>query len=153
MKITQDGVQGSLFLVIGATAFIIALGYPIGTPNRMGPGFFPVIISGLLTLVGIAILARGVIASSEAIQVTRWLPLLVVPGAIVLFGLLLDGLGLPLAVLVLLLGAATASVRFRFEWKAAAGAVLFAAICGVLFVRMLGLPIPLVGTWVSVFGA
>jgi Tripartite tricarboxylate transporter TctB family. len=112
-----------------------------------------VIISGLLTLVGIAILARGVIASSEGIQVTRWLPLLVVPGAIVLFGLLLDGLGLPLAVLVLLLGAATASVRFRFEWKAAAGAVLFAAICGVLFVRMLGLPIPLVGTWVSVFGA
>ncbi len=153
MKITQDAVQGSLFLVIGATALIIALGYPIGTPNRMGPGFFPVVISALLTLVGIAILARGVITSSEAIRVTRWLPLVIVPGAIVLFGLLLDGLGLPLAVLVLLLGAATASVRFRFDWKAAVGAVLFAAICGVLFVRMLGLPIPLIGIWVSGFGA
>ncbi|MFD2649616.1 tripartite tricarboxylate transporter TctB family protein [Devosia albogilva] len=153
MKITQDAVQGSLFLGIGATALIIALGYPMGTPNRMGPGFFPVVISGLLTLVGIAILARGVITSSEAIRVTRWLPLVIVPGAIVLFGLLLDGLGLPLAVLVLTIGAATASVRFAFDWRAVAGAVLFAAICGVLFVRMLGLPIPLVGTWVSVFGA
>jgi hypothetical protein len=152
VKITQDAVQGSLFLVIGATALVMALGYPMGTPNRMGPGFFPVVVSSLLTLVGIAILVRGTLASSEVIRVTRWLPLVVVPGAIVAFGLLLDDLGLPLAVLLLIVGAATASVRFRLDWRPVAGAALFSVICGMLFVTMLGLPIPLVGSWVSVFG-
>jgi hypothetical protein len=131
----------------------MALEYPLGTPGRMGPGFFPVVISGLLSLTGIAILARARLGTSEIIRVTRWQPLLIVSAAIVAFGFLLDKLGLPLAVLLLCIGAATASVRFELNWKAVAGAAVFSLICGVLFVTLLGMPIPLVGSWLQALGA
>lgn len=152
MKPTQDAVQGGLFVAIGISALLIALDYPLGTPGRMGAGFFPVVISALLTLTGIAILARARFGSSEVISVTRWPPLVIVPGAIVVFGLLLDKLGLPLAVLLLCVGAATASVRFRLSWKAVAGAVAFSIVCGILFVWLLGLPIPVIGSWLQALG-
>lgn len=153
MKVTQDFVQGGLFAAIGVIALMMALDYPLGTPGRMGPGFFPVAISGLLALTGIAILVRARIGSSEVIRVTRWLPLAIVPAAIVLFGFTLDKLGLPLAVLLLCIGAATASVRFGLDWRALVGAVAFSVVCAILFITLLGLPIPILGTWLHVPGA
>jgi hypothetical protein len=153
VKITHDVVQGGLFLAIGLTALLLGLEYPLGTPGRMGPGFFPIIISALLCLTGIGILLRARLGTSEVISVTRWLPLVIVSVAILAFGFLLDKLGLPLAVFLLCVGAATASVRFQLDWKALAGAAAFAVICGILFVTLLGLPIPLVGSWLQALGA
>lgn len=153
MKLTQDVVQGGLFLAIGVVALLMALDYPLGTPGRMGPGFFPIMISALLALTGIGILLRARLGMSELIRLARLMPLFIVSGAIIAFGFLLDKLGLPLAVLLLCIGAATASVRFEFDWKAVAGAAVFSIVCGILFVTLLGLPIPLVGSWLPVLGA
>lgn len=153
MKLTQDVVQGGLFAAIGIAALAMALEYPLGTPGRMGPGFFPVVIAALLALTGIGILLRARLGASEVIRVTRWLPLLIVPGSIVVFGFMLEKLGLPLSVLLLCVGAATASVRFELDWKALAGAVVFSVVCGILFVSLLGLPIPIIGTWLQAIGA
>jgi len=153
VKISQDVVQGGLFLAIGLVALLMAQQYPLGTPGRMGPGFFPVAISALLSLTGLAILMRARLGRSEIIRLTRWLPLVIVPLSLVAFGFLLDQLGLPLAVLLLCIGAATASTRFALSWKAVAGAVAFSIICGVLFVTLLGLPIPLAGRWLQALGA
>jgi hypothetical protein len=153
VKISQDIALGSLFVAVGLTALLIALNYPMGTAGRMGPGYFPVIVSTLLSLTGAAILLRARLGSSGAIGTARWTPLAVVTVAIMLFGLTIERLGLPLAVLLLCVVAATASVRFRLSWKAAAGAVAFSVLCGILFVKMLGVQIPLVGTWLQVFGA
>lgn len=153
MKLTQDVVQGGLFLAIGGAALLMGLQYPLGTPGRMGPGFFPIIISALLALTGIGILLRARLGTSEVIHLTRWLPLFIVSAAIIAFGFLLDKLGLPLAVLLLCVGAAMASIRFQLDWKALAGAAVFSLICGILFVTLLGLPIPLVGSWLQAMGA
>ena len=152
MKITQDLVQGGLFAVIGLVALLMALQFPLGTPNRMGPGFFPLVISALLLLTGIAILLRARLGQSEVIGMTRWWPIAIVTLAIIVFGFLLDKLGLPLAVLLLCVGAGSASIHFQLNWKAVAGAVLFSAACGLLFVKLLGLPIPLVGSWLQALG-
>jgi hypothetical protein len=149
MKISQDAALGSLFVVVGLAALLIALGYPFGTADRMGPGYFPVIISTLLGLTGIAILMRAGLASSESIRPARWMPLVIVPCAVILFGLLVEQLGLFLAVLMLSVGAATASISFRLSWKATAGAAAFSVVCAVVFVKLLGLPIPIVGTWLQ----
>lgn len=153
MKVTQDVVQGGLFAAIGLAALLMALQYPLGTPGRMGPGFFPVAISALLTLIGLAILARSRLNRSEVIRMARWLPIVTVTIAIVVFGFLLDKLGLPLAVLLLCVWVGTASISFELNWKAIVGAVTFSLVCGVLFVTLLGLPIPLVGSWLQALGA
>ena len=41
---------------------------------------------------------------------------------------------------------------FELSWKAAAGAALYALVCALLFVKLLGLPIPLVGSWLPFSG-
>jgi hypothetical protein len=69
-----------------------------------------------------------------------------VTGSAVLFGLLLRGAGLSVSVLVLALASSAASIYFR--WRTALIlAVGLIALSALLFVKGLGLPIPLIGTW------
>lgn len=152
MNIRQDTILGSFFVIVGLAAFLMALQYPIGTANRMGPGYFPVIVSALLGLTGAAILLRGRIGATALVDPARWKPLAIVLAAIIIFGLLIERLGLPLSTFVLILLAATASIRFALNWRAAAGAAAIAALCGVVFVRLLGLPIPMFGSWLQALG-
>jgi len=152
MRFSQDFALGLFFMVVGIVAGVIALGYPIGTPGRMGPGFFPLAISALLTLTGLGALLRARRAGSLPIEAVEWRPVFIVPVVVVVFGLLIERLGLPLAVFVLIVGTASASVRFEIDLKAAAGAAVFSAICALLFVKLLGLPIPMAGSWLPDFG-
>ena len=152
VKISQDAALGSFFAAIGAVALFMARDYPFGTANRMGPGYFPVIISVLLILAGVAIVMRGRLAGSGVIEGIRWKPLAIVSCAVFLFGALVDKIGLPLAVLLLVLGSATASVKFRLDWKATAGAAVFSVVCALVFVDLLGVPMPLTGDWLHAVG-
>jgi hypothetical protein len=71
---------------------------------------------------------------------------LVVVGATALFGLLLRPLGLAGALLVLVVLSAYASTRFRWPVALAlAGALALGS--SLVFVRLLGLPIPILGSW------
>ena len=45
-----DAAVGVIFILIGAFFAIFALNYlPLGTSNRMGPGYFPTMVGGLGT--------------------------------------------------------------------------------------------------------
>jgi hypothetical protein len=55
-------------------------------------------------------------------------------------------LGLIVALLILVLVSAAASVKFSFDWRAVAGLFLLIAFCSLVFVKGLGVPMPLVGT-------
>ena len=63
MKLTlsnnKDIWSGLMLIVIGAAAILVARNYPFGTALRMGPGFFPVMLGGLLIVFGLTILAIG----------------------------------------------------------------------------------------------
>lgn len=152
VNIRQDTILGSFFIIIGVTAFLMALQYPFGTTSRMGPGYFPVLISVLLSFTGLAILVRGRIRETALLEAGRLKPLAIVLVAVVIFGFFIDKLGMPLSIFALLLVAATASVKFALSWKATVGAAAFSALCGLIFVRLLGLPIPMIGTWLQAFG-
>lgn len=148
MKLSQDVLLGAFFLTIGAVAASMAVSYSFGTSSRMGPGYFPMIISSLLVITGLLILFRSRL-SQVPIAAVGWKPVVVVSGAIVIFGLVVVPLGLPIAVFLLTVVSATTSDKFRFDWRALAGAVAFAAFCSILFVKLLGLPVPIVGTWLQ----
>ena len=49
----KDLWAGLMLIAIGAAAVLVARNYPFGTALRMGPGFFPVILGGLLVLFGL----------------------------------------------------------------------------------------------------
>ncbi|CDN58247.1 Tripartite tricarboxylate transporter TctB family (plasmid) [Neorhizobium galegae bv. officinalis bv. officinalis str. HAMBI 1141] len=151
MKLSQDVLLGLFFTTIGVGSAVMAASYPFGTSSRMGPGYFPVIVSSLLVLTGILVLFRSRLTLG-AIPEIGWKPIVVVSLAILIFGLVVEPLGLPIAVFLLTVVSATTSEKFRLDWRAFAGAAAFAAFCSVLFVELLGLPVPIVGNWLQGLG-
>jgi uncharacterized membrane protein YhhN len=115
----------------------------------MGPGYFPLVLAGVLVLLGLVSLARSFLAAGEPVGAIAWKPMVLVVTGCVLFGALLNPPGLPIALLALLLVSAAASREFRFDWRAIAGLVAFIGSCAAIFVKGLGLPMPLVGGWLE----
>jgi|WetSurMetagenome_2_1015567.scaffolds.fasta_scaffold03561_3 hypothetical protein len=55
----RDYYAGALMAIIGVLAGYVATTYDIGSLRAMGPGFFPLVLSVLITCLGIAIAATG----------------------------------------------------------------------------------------------
>ena len=143
----KDFWTGVIYVGFGAIAFWIARDYSFGTASRMGPGYFPSVLAGLLMFFGALALLRGLRKDGESMGRFAWKQAAVVLAATVGFGFLLERAGLVIALIVLILGSASASAKFRLEWKALALAALLIAFCVLVFIKGLGLPMPLLGTW------
>jgi hypothetical protein len=144
----RDFWSGVIFIAVGAAAALLARAYPRGSAMRMGPGYFPTTLGILLACLGLFVLLRSLARAGEPVGRLSLGPLALVLGPIVLFGLLLRPLGLGGSILLLVMSSAWASRHFRWP-VAAALAVGLAVGCSLLFVRLLGLPIPLRGTWLG----
>ena len=89
----RDVWAGVMLIATGAAAVIIARDYSFGTSLRMGPGYFPSVLGGLLVLFGLYLVASG-LRSNEKIEGTWSLRALVVlPLSLVMFGLLMEYAG------------------------------------------------------------
>ncbi len=144
----KDFWSGLLFLGVGGAVVLLARNYQLGTALKMGPGYFPTALGGLLAMVGLIAIARSFIRPGMAIEPFHWRLLVMILGATLLFGVLVRHAGLIAAVTVLVMMAAAASVYFR--WRVAialtVGLIIFSVI---VFVKALGLPIPLIGPWLG----
>ena len=118
----------------------------MGTAGRMGPAYFPSVLGGLLALVGAASLIRSFFRQGEPIGRLYWRELLLVLVAVLLFGFLVRDAGLIPATLVLIMISSYAGQKFNLAKSIALaiGAALFAV---GLFVKLLGLPMPMLGPW------
>jgi Tripartite tricarboxylate transporter TctB family len=145
----QDFGAGLLYAAFGLAALLMARDYGMGTASRMGPGYFPTALGALLLLTGIASVVRSFFRDGKPIGAVAWKGAALVTAATVLFGLLLRPAGLVPALVALILVGASASSRFRFEWRAGALMLALIAFCALVFVKGLGLPIPLLGHWVT----
>lgn len=130
-----------MFVAIGAGFALAAGNYPMGTTVRMGPAYFPTMLGGLLAVLGLIILGAAFVRDGPAVPGSSRRQLLLVPLAVVLFGLLLKPWGLVVASAVLIVvGALGGSV---FRWKEVVSLFVALAVFSVLtFVKGLGLPIP-----------
>jgi Tripartite tricarboxylate transporter TctB family len=138
----KDVWSGLLLIAIGAAATFIARNYTFGTALRMGPGFFPIVLGAILILFGLYLLAVG-LRSGEPIGGSWSLrALIILPFALVLFGVLMEHGGFVPAMLVLIFASATASTEFRFV-EVLLFAVALTALCVAVFIYALGLPYPL----------
>ena len=139
----KDVWAGLMLIAIGAAAIFVARSYPFGTALRMGPGFFPVVLGGLLIVFGLAVLAIGLRQGESMTGSWSLRALVILPLSLILFGLLMEYAGFVPAMLVLIVGSATASTEFRFL-----EVLLFAAgltaLSVAVFVWALGLPYPLI---------
>src|SRR3954453_3957435 len=138
----KDVWSGLMLIGIGAVAILVARNYPFGTALRMGPGFFPVVLGGLLIVFGLTILAIG-LRQGESMAGSWSLRALVILPSLVLFGLLMEYAGFVPAMLVLIFGSATASTEFRFV-EVLLFSIGLTALSVAVFGWALGLPYPLI---------
>ncbi|MES5100013.1 tripartite tricarboxylate transporter TctB family protein [Agrobacterium sp. BA1120] len=149
IKAPKDFWTGSIYLFVGLVGLFIAKNYNFGTTTRMGPGFFPILLTSLLVVVGVVAVVRSFFIDGTSIGKIPLKPLLAITGSIVVFGLTVEPLGGPIAMLLNVVVAAWASREFRLAPAALIGAVCLVGICSLVFIELLNVPIPLVGTWLQ----
>ena len=138
----KDFWAGLIFVAIGVGFILLALQYRLGDLHRMGPAMFPILVGGLLALLGAIIVLRSLVLEGERVPRFYARPIGVTLFAIVLFGLALQWLGLVAAVAVLVLIGAYAARDVRpLENVALAGVMILFSVA--VFVWLLGLPLPL----------
>jgi hypothetical protein len=142
----QDAAAGAIFLVLGGAFAVGATMQEIGTPLRMGPGFFPLVLGLLLAGLGAIIAAKSLGAAPLAFGHVPWRGLGLILAGPIVFGLLLRGLGLvpSVALVVLLTAYASRRMSHRLAIMLTVGLTLF---CVAVFSFALGLPIPRLGPW------
>ena len=148
MKNPRDFWTGVIYVAVGAGAVIVARDYGLGTALRMGPAYFPTVLGGLLVLIGLVSLGRAMARAGAPLPPVRIKGLLAVTAAIVGFGALVRGAGLVVALPLLVVVSAAASARFRWgpALALAAGLTVF---CAAVFLKGLGVPLPLRGPWLG----
>jgi hypothetical protein len=149
IKNPKDFWTGALYLAFGAVVLWIARDYPIGSAGRMGPGYFPTVLAVLLMGIGAYILVKGFARGGEPLGRFAWRGASFIIAATVAFGYLLERAGLVIALLVLIFGSAAASTQFRLEWKAGLLALGLVVFCVLVFVKGLGVSMPLLGSWIG----
>lgn len=144
----KDFWSGAIYILFGSIALLVGRDYGMGTALRMGPAYFPSLLSGLLILVGAISVLRSFWIAGTRIVAPAWQPLLLITGSVILFGLIVRGLGLAVALPLLALVSAYASSRFRWRpsLMLAAGLTVF---CTLVFLKGLGVPLPLIGNWIG----
>lgn len=148
-KLTIDPTNGlcaALFVAFGVFFMVQSFGLEIGTAFRMGAGYFPLLLSGVLILLGLIVLVEAIRFDSEPIGPIAWRGILFILPAPVFFGLTVRGLGFVPSLFITALIAAFASHRMRpgLALLLAAGLTLFAT---VVFSYALGLPFRRFGPW------
>ena len=84
MRLTKDFLSGVMFLAFGAGAALVANGYNIGTPARMGSGFFPLAIGIAIAILGLVLVVRSLLkpASGETMGEFQFRPIVFISAAI-----------------------------------------------------------------------
>jgi hypothetical protein len=163
IKSERDFWAGLMFIAVGVGFAIGAMNYSMGPPcpaqapcatslyarfsqlsAHPGAGYFPLGLSVLVGLLGCIVLFKSLTIEStggDPVGAMAWRPLLVIVLAIVVFGLMLEPLGLLLTIPVLII--VTSLAGDEFHWRGVLiSAVVLTAASWAIFVLGLKLTIP-----------
>ena len=143
----RDFFAGLTYIAIGMGGWYMALDYPFGSALRMGPGYFPIVLSWMMIAFGIAIMMMGVKNNIKIKGNWSFRALIILPIATAVFGWVMEEVGFIPAMLVLIpLSAASGN---EFKWmEISLLTVGLTVLCTAMFIYGLGLPYPLIkGLW------
>ena len=142
----KDFWIGVVYVAFGSAAIIISRTYNMGTALKMGPAYFPTILGSLLIVIGIVSLVRSFIKQGSPFGVFALKALILIIASIILFGFIVRGAGLVIALPILVIISSYASNRFRWKYSIAlaTGLTIF---CILVFLKGLGVPLPILGSW------
>ncbi len=145
IKSQRDFWSGLMFLVVGVVFAVGATNYSMGSSARPGAGYFPLLLSVIMAILGAIVLFKALTIETpggDPIGAVAWRPLVVIVVAITVFGLTLERLGMIITVPLLIVIASLAGDEFK--WKGViASAVVLTVSSWLVFVLGLKLTIPL----------
>ena len=142
LRANKDFLSGLMFVGVGALGIYMAQNYPMGSALRMGPGYFPIVLSAILMLMGIYCFIQGLLHPQKIEASWSLRALVILPIATVVFGLLMEHAGFIPALIVLVFISAAAGNEFKF-WEVLVMAIGLTVGSWALFIWGLGLPYPL----------
>jgi hypothetical protein len=151
IKSQKDFWSGLMFIVVGAGFALGALSYSFGSSARPGPAYFPFGL-GILTAVlgGVLLFGALTIETEDGEPIGAW-PLkqmVLIIGAVVIFGLLIPKIGMAVA-LPLLIGVSSLASG-EFHWKEVLiNSIVLTVGSWAIFIKGLGLIIPLWPTFIT----
>ena len=140
-----------MFIIVGVVFAAGATNYSMGSSAKPGAGYFPLILSVLMAILGGVVLFKSLTIETEGgdpIGAIAWRPLIVIVLAIAVFGATINSLGLILAVPILILISSFAGDEFKWI-GVAINSVVLTLFSWLIFVVGLKLTIPL---WPKFFG-
>ena len=142
----KDFWTGLIYIAFGAAALIIGREYGMGTAMKMGPAYFPTILSVVLIAIGCISILRAFLKHGSPVAISGVKGLFLIISSIALFGFMIRSAGLIIALPVFVIISSFASSRFRWQYSLllAVGLTVF---CIVVFQKGLGVPLPLLGSW------
>lgn len=148
-KSLRDLLSGLIFIAFGLAFAYAAFGYEIGTPRRMGPGLFPIVLAAILVGLGILVMIKAATDTGATdLGPIPWRALVLITGGLAFFGLTVKGIGLAPALAVTTFLSALAS-RENGPVFSLIFALVLTVFCYFIFVRALGMTAPVFGPWLA----
>jgi drug/metabolite transporter (DMT)-like permease len=145
IKSQRDFWSGLMFVTVGVVFAVGATNYSMGTSARPGAGYFPLLLSVIMAILGAIVLFKSLVietAGGDPIGSVAWRPLIVIVFGIAAFGFALPGLGMIVTIPILIF--ITSMAGDEFHWKGVlANAVVLTIGSWVIFIWGLKLTIPL----------
>ena len=138
----QDFVAGLFFILIAVGALWVGWSYPTGTAVRMNAGYFPRLVSVLLAGLGLLILFGSLRYDGPPLAPFRLRPVVMIPAAVLVFGLGIRYFGFAPAVLLIALFGSFADRQTRLG-EALMISVVLTVVAIAIFIWGIGLSIPL----------
>jgi hypothetical protein len=136
----QDFFAGLMFIAFGVVAVVISLqNYPLGRSFNMGPGYFPLLLGGILTVFGVYVMLRGLLTGAKIEGVWGIRPLVLVTLGIVAFGFLMERMGMVPALVALFFVSALGGREFKAKEVLILTAIMTAMSWGIF---IFGLQMP-----------
>ena len=147
----KDVAAGTFFVAVGLFYGIVAYrGLPIGRALNMGPGYFPIMLSGLTVVLGAAVLIRGLLSGTKGTEfgIVPWRAIFMLSLATIVFAFCFREVGMFPGVFITSMIASLSSPQIK-PLTAAIVSVCIAAFCVLVFSYGINLPVPIIGTWLG----
>lgn len=143
----KDFWAGLLYVLLALGFLWFGREYKMGVASRMGPGYFPLTLGWILFGFGAISIFRSFSTDGPPVGGIAWKKLTIITVGVLVFGFLVGKAGLVFALPALVVISALASEQSEFDLKALLVLIGLTIFCIVVFVKGLGVPMPIFGAW------
>jgi len=149
IKSPRDFWAGAMFAGFGL--FFVAWSfahYQMGSAVRMGPGYFPAVLGGLLVVLGAVVIVKSLAVDGPKVAPFHFRPLVLVSLSVLAYGYLMQPGGLAVATAAAVFIGALAGHEFRWK-EVSVVALVLVLFSWLVFVKGLTLPFPMCPSFIE----